>query len=295
MRTLSLLIIALIWAPSLIAQVQSANPNDSKVEPPAAEKKANNPIRDSININLKLVEAEIAKKPSDLSIRILLIIAHSKQHPPDWKEIDRIFEELYQMKEFENDIFLRHYQAKLYVLRNLPNKAFESIKQAILLGKQNPDKILPLMEDYLDILLRLKKYKVTIAECDGLLRNATLAKQGWWVYRLRGIAVGAQDPQSNKAMPDFDKAMDIVAELKNFNAMDLILQSIAKASALLGPMRRPPPSAPPSDSLAPELASRQQMRIANRVDKRTRRQATLCRITGVIRQAAFSLIWFTES
>jgi tetratricopeptide (TPR) repeat protein len=131
------------------------------------------------------------------------------------------------MKEYQKDPDWPRLRASMYVTRNMPEKALDSIRDAIQLSQGQPQRILPLMQDYLNILARLKKYRDLLAECNQLLTNADLAKSSWWVYQMRGIAYAYSDGKRADAINDFDKALEIAGRLKSDDAVAVIIQSIA--------------------------------------------------------------------
>ena len=113
----------------------------------------------------------------------------------------------------------------------MADKALDSIREAIRLAQGQPQRILPLMQDYLNILSRLKKYRELLNECNELAKNPELARSSWWVYQMRGVALASTEKRS-EAISDFDKALEIAGRLKSDDAVAVIIQSISDSIGL---------------------------------------------------------------
>ena len=171
-------------------------------------------------------------QPGNKEIRMKLIEMLGTLITPRWGEVERLITEAEKMKEFEKDPDWRSLRSKMWVTRNQPEKALDSIRDAIRLSQGQPQRTLPLMQDYLSILARLKKYRELLAECNDLLKNPELAQSAWWVYHMRATAYANMGDKRVEAITDFDKALEITSRLRSDDASVLIIQSIADTIGL---------------------------------------------------------------
>jgi tetratricopeptide (TPR) repeat protein len=171
-------------------------------------------------------------QPGNKEIRIELIELLGTLVTPRWNDVERLIAEAEKMKDFEKDPDWRRLEAQMWVTRNQPEKALARIREAIALSQGQSQRTLPLMQDYLSILARLKKYQQLQAECDELLKSPELAKSSWWIYQMRAIALSFTEGKRPDALNDFDKALAIAAEISNSDATAVIIQTIVDTIGL---------------------------------------------------------------
>lgn len=171
-------------------------------------------------------------QPGNKEIRVRLIEMLGTLVTPRWAEVEKLLADAQKMKDFEKDPDWRRLSATMWVARNQPEKALASIREAIALTEGQMQRTLPLMEDYLNILARLKKYQELQAECDNLLKYPAITQSSWWIYHMRAIAQANSDGKRADALNDFDKALEIAGRLRNDDAVVMIIQSIADTIGL---------------------------------------------------------------
>jgi tetratricopeptide (TPR) repeat protein len=114
----------------------------------------------------------------------------------------------------------------MWLARNAPEKALTSIKEALdLASKVSVQRTLPMMQDYMTVLLRLQKYADLKRECDGVLKVPGVSETGWWVYQKRAEAL-ANAGSRVEALNDYDRALEITGKLRNDDGVAVLIQSI---------------------------------------------------------------------
>ena len=185
--------------------------------------RANNQIDDAVHELTMCVQAQ----PYNKEIRVRLIEMLGTLAVPRWTEVERLIADARKMKEFEKDPDWPRLTASMWVNREKPDKALDAIREAIQLAQGDFTRTLSLMQDYLNILAKLKKYREMLSECDSLLKNTELGKSSWWIYQSRAIACANLDGKRADAMADFDKALEISGRIRSDDATAMIIQSIA--------------------------------------------------------------------
>jgi tetratricopeptide (TPR) repeat protein len=171
-------------------------------------------------------------QPGNKEIRIELIELLGTLVTPRWNDVERLIAEAVKMKEFEKDPDWRRLEAQMWVTRAQPEKALVKIREALALSQNQPQRTMPLMQDYLSILARLKRYQQLLAQCDDLLKNPEVAKSAWWIYQMRGIAYAYTEGKRTDALGDFDKALEIAAQVGNNDATAIVIQTVADTIGL---------------------------------------------------------------
>jgi tetratricopeptide (TPR) repeat protein len=110
--------------------------------------------------------------------------------------------------------------------RHEPEKAIASIQRALKLADGDPQRVLAITQEYLQILASAKKYAELVSECGVLLQNQQVAERMWWVYQMRGVGQ-AHLGHADEAEKDFDTAVRVAAATHNFAASSLVMQSMA--------------------------------------------------------------------
>jgi tetratricopeptide (TPR) repeat protein len=127
---------------------------------------------------------------------------------------------------FRNDPDWKRVEAMMWLSRDKPDKAESSIKQGIQMVQGQVDRALPLIQDYLGILARQKKFRDLQGECNELLKRPELAKL-YWVYQMRGVGFAGMDGHRAEALTDFDKALAITSTENNQDGMAIVIQTVA--------------------------------------------------------------------
>ena len=185
--------------------------------------RAHNQVDDAVSE----LEMCVKMQPGNKDIRIHLIEMLSTLAQPRWSKVESLIKEAQKMPEFAKDADWYKLMSNRWVSGNQPEKALEAIRQAITLCSGDANRILPMMQDYLNILIKLKKYRETVAEATSLLQNQELSKNGWWVYNLRGNALTYLEGKRSEALVDFDHALEITAKLRNDDATMLVIQTVS--------------------------------------------------------------------
>ena len=191
-------------------------------------------FHDQIDEALGEMERCLDLQPDNKEIRVRLIEMLGTLVQPRWTEVETLIANAMKMKKYAKDPDWYRLSATMWMARNSAEKALTSIRAAIELSQGQLDRTLPLMQDYLNILNKLKKYRDLEAECNALLQNAAIAKNAWWVYHMRAIALANSDGKRGEALTDFDKALEIAGRLgvRADDATVAIIQSISETIGL---------------------------------------------------------------
>lgn len=170
--------------------------------------------------------AALALQPNNKDLRMRLINLLGTEAQPQWTDAERYIREAQQMPEFKTDPDWWRVEATMWATRKQDNKALTAIRQALEFAKGQPQRVIPLMQDYVSILTRLERWQQLIDETTELLKNEQVRDSGWWVYQARATAF-AKLGRKSEAMGDFDKALAVTARLRNDDATMQVVQSVS--------------------------------------------------------------------
>ena len=169
----------------------------------------------------------LQQQPMNKEIRVRLIELLGALAPPRWNEVERLINEARKIKGYEKDSDWPRLLASMWTSRDKPENALDAIRDALKLAQGDVPKTMRLVQDYLNILDKAKKYRDLLAQCDELLNTPGLADSSWWIYQMRAVAYAHTDGKRAEALTDFDKALEIAGKIRSDDATAVIIQGIA--------------------------------------------------------------------
>jgi tetratricopeptide (TPR) repeat protein len=172
------------------------------------------------------LSAALRMQPSNKELRMRLIEMLGTLLTPRWSDVENLIHEAQNMPDFRKDPDWWRVEAQMWAQRKEDEKSLTAIREALRLSAGQPQRIVPLMQDYLMVLIKLKHFPELESEAGELLKSPQIVDSGWWVYQARAIAEARQG-QKQEALDDFDKGLEITNRLRNDDGTMMIVQSIS--------------------------------------------------------------------
>jgi tetratricopeptide (TPR) repeat protein len=164
------------------------------------------------------LQTALGLTPNDMQLRASLLEAYRLAQPMRAAEGDQLVKDAQAMDALMSSPEWLVAESTWMVARKQYQRAADDAKKATTLSKDNK-----YLQHYLGVLLNTKHESDLLTESEAMLRTDS---KRWWVYQARGLAKKAlHDPTAGE---EFDKAVNTALDLKDPEAVDVSLRTMAR-------------------------------------------------------------------